>query len=199
LRLLRSFHLAPPVPRGTGALGAAAMLTGLPALAQQRTLIDTHLHFYPPEYQKLWLGWEEARKLPHFPGQVAWSKAKTIEDMDKAGIRVGMLSIASTPDVWFDLGAEKANQLVRECNDFAAGMMRDNPGRFGLFATLSMLDIDKPALPSAPSKKSFSSVSSPILACNDFTSMAGCVAPLPPPGPKTSAAPPSSCAFHDVI
>ena len=52
---------------GTAALGAAAMLTGLPALAQQRTLIDTHLHFYPPEYQKLWLGWEEARKLPHFP------------------------------------------------------------------------------------------------------------------------------------
>src|SRR5665648_909651 len=51
--------------------------------------------------------------------------------------------------------------------------------------------LSKPALPSAPSKKSFSSVSSPILACSDFTSMAGCAAPLPP-GPKTSAAPPSS-------
>src|SRR5665647_3838810 len=59
--------------------------------------------------------------------------------------------------------------------------------------------LSKPALPSAPSKKSFSSVSSPILACSDFTSMAGCAAPLPPPAPKTSAAPPSSCAFHDVI
>ena len=63
--------------------------------------------------------------------------------MDKAGIRVGVLSLASTPGVWFDLGAEKANQLARSCNDFAAEMMRDNPGRFGLFATLSMLDIDK--------------------------------------------------------
>ena len=29
--------------------------------------------------------------------------------------------------------------------------------------------------------------------------MAGCAAPSPPPGPKTSTAPPSSCAFHDVI
>src|SRR5665811_2424624 len=61
------------------------------------------------------------------------------------------------------------------------------------------LALSKPALPSAPSKKLFSSVSSPILACSDFTSTTGCAAPLPPPGPKTSAAPPSSCAFHDVI
>src|ERR1035441_5066172 len=59
--------------------------------------------------------------------------------------------------------------------------------------------LSNPALLSAPSKKSFSSVSAPILACNDFTSMAGCDAPLLPPAPKTSAAPPSSCAFHDVI
>src|ERR1700722_4759946 len=59
--------------------------------------------------------------------------------------------------------------------------------------------LNSPALVSAPSKKSFSSVSSPILACSDFTSTAGCAASLPPPGPKTSAAPPSSCAFHEVI
>src|ERR1700683_972605 len=59
--------------------------------------------------------------------------------------------------------------------------------------------LSHPALVSAPSKKSFSSVSSPILACSDFTSTAGCAVSLPPPGPNTSAAPPSNCAFHDVI
>src|SRR4030088_1469369 len=59
--------------------------------------------------------------------------------------------------------------------------------------------LSNPALLSAPSKKSFSSVSSPIFACSDFTSTAGCAVLSPPPGPKTSAAPPSSCAFHDVI
>src|SRR5213075_3514329 len=58
--------------------------------------------------------------------------------------------------------------------------------------------LSNPALVSAPSKKSFSSVSSPILACSDFTSTAGCAA-APPPGPNTSAAPLSSWAFHDVI
>src|SRR6266545_6451457 len=56
-----------------------------------------------------------------------------------------------------------------------------------------------PALLSAPSKKSFSKVSSPILACRAFTSTAGADCVVPPPGPNTSAAPPSSCAFQVVI
>src|SRR2546425_10274624 len=58
--------------------------------------------------------------------------------------------------------------------------------------------LSNPALVSAPSKKSFSSVSSPILACSDFTSMAG-VAGAMLPDPKTPEAPPSNCAFHAVI
>jgi predicted TIM-barrel fold metal-dependent hydrolase len=63
--------------------------------------------------------------------------------MDEAGIRAAVLSIASTPGVWFDLDAEKASQMARECNDYAAEWMREKPGRFGLFATLSMIDIDR--------------------------------------------------------
>jgi predicted TIM-barrel fold metal-dependent hydrolase len=128
---------------GAVATAVAGGLSVTRASAQAPSLIDTHHHFYPPEYQKLWLDYEDAHKMPHFPGQVAWSKAKAIEDMDKAGIRTGVLSIASTPGVWFDLGPERANQIARACNEFAADMMRDNPGRFALFATLSMLDVDK--------------------------------------------------------
>src|SRR3990172_899110 len=56
-----------------------------------------------------------------------------------------------------------------------------------------------PALLSAPSKKSFSKVSSPILACRAFTSTGGGDCAVPPPGPNTSAAQPSSCAFQVVI
>src|SRR6516162_5127214 len=58
--------------------------------------------------------------------------------------------------------------------------------------------LSNPALLSAPSKKSFSNVNSPILACSAFTSTTGSAA-LPAPGPKTSAAPPSSCAFQVMI
>src|SRR5262245_2216591 len=58
--------------------------------------------------------------------------------------------------------------------------------------------LSNPALVSAPSKKSSSTFSSPILACSDFTSTARSAVPPPLPGPNTSVAPPSSCAFHDV-
>jgi hypothetical protein len=34
-------------------------------------LFRTNLHFYPPEYQKLWLDYEDASKQPHFSGQAA--------------------------------------------------------------------------------------------------------------------------------
>jgi hypothetical protein len=58
--------------------------------------------------------------------------------------------------------------------------------------------LSNPALVSAPSKKSFSSVNSPILACRDFTSIAGCAVAVPF-GLKISTAPFSSCPFHVVI
>src|SRR6201997_2594935 len=67
-----------------------------------------------------------------------------------------------------------------------------------VFAVNHRFALSTPALLSAPSKKSFSKVNSPILACSAFTSTTGSAA-LPAPGPKTSAAPPSSCAFQVVI
>jgi predicted TIM-barrel fold metal-dependent hydrolase len=53
-----------------------------------------------------------------------------------------VLSIASTPGTWFNLDAAGAGAMARTCNDFGAEMVRDYKGRFGLFATLSMIDID---------------------------------------------------------
>jgi hypothetical protein len=55
------------------------------------------------------------------------------------------------------------------------------------------------AMPSAPDKKSFTNVSSPILACNVFTSIAGSAGSAWPSDPKTSAAPSSKCDRQVVI
>src|SRR5712672_2609127 len=56
-----------------------------------------------------------------------------------------------------------------------------------------------PALPSARSKKSFSRTSSPILACRAVISTSGADDLVLPPRSNTSAAPASSCSFHEVI
>src|SRR5262252_6166683 len=129
--------------RGLGAAGANAMLAS-PAVRAQRanSLIDTHHHFYPPAYQTQWKEWEAARKIPAFPGVFDWTPAKSIEVMDKAGIRTAVISLASTPGLWFDAGAETAGKIVRICQDYAGDMRRDHPGRFGIFAPLSMIDVD---------------------------------------------------------
>lgn len=125
-------------------LGAATMFTAESrwASAQSSKLIDTHHHFYPPVYQKAWSDWEDQRKIPHLGIQLAWSRDQDIETMDKNGITTSILSLASTPGTWFDAGAQAAHDMARLCCDFAAEMVREQPGRYGLFAPLSMLDID---------------------------------------------------------
>jgi predicted TIM-barrel fold metal-dependent hydrolase len=129
---------------GAAAVGAAALLSGEKAAAQAAPakLIDTHHHFYPPAYQKAWSDWEDQRKIPHLGVQLAWTRDQDIEAMDKNGISTAVLSLPSTPGVWFDGGADKAHDMARLCCDFAAEMVRDRPGRYGLFAPLSMLDTD---------------------------------------------------------
>src|ERR1700726_4168827 len=126
------------------ALGATTLLPGgkAPAQAAPAKLIDTHHHFYPPAYQKAWGDWEDQRKIPHLGVQLTWTREQDIEAMDKNGITTAMLSLASTPGVWFDGGAGSPHDMARMCSDFAAEMVRDHPGRYGLFAPLSMIDID---------------------------------------------------------
>jgi predicted TIM-barrel fold metal-dependent hydrolase len=126
-----------------GAAGAATMLA-TPAVFGQAAakLIDTHHHFYPPTYLKRQMEWEAARKIPPFAGVPDWTPARAIEQMDKNGISTAVLSLASTPGLWFDDGPEAASTTARMCQDYAAEMRKDHPGRFGIFAPLSMMNID---------------------------------------------------------
>ena len=129
---------------GAAAVGASALMADAvtPAQAASEKLVDTHHHFYPPAYQQAWSDWEDQRKIPHLGVQLSWTKEQDLEAMDKNGITSSVLSLASTPGVWFDQGAEKAHDMARLCCDFAADMVRDKPGRYRLFAPLSMLDTD---------------------------------------------------------
>ena len=128
---------------GAAAFAATAVVPGTktPALAAPAKLIDTHHHYYPPAYQKAQIGWEDQHKMPHGV-QDSWTREQDIEAMDKNGISTAVLSLASTPGTWFDQGAAKAHDWARLCSDYAAEMVRDRPARYGLFAPLSMLDID---------------------------------------------------------
>jgi predicted TIM-barrel fold metal-dependent hydrolase len=128
---------------GAAALSATAALPDMGyAQGAARPLIDTHFHFYPPEYQKAFNEWETANKQPRSAVQSDWTRENALEAMDKNGIRTGMLSLPSTAGLWFNAGPEAATKMVRTCSDFGAKMVQDFPGRFGLFAPLSMLDID---------------------------------------------------------
>jgi 6-methylsalicylate decarboxylase len=123
------------------ALGAAAALPSA-ALAQAKARakaagkpfrIDVHHHLVYPGY------------VDEIGGQRAgstfkWTPQMSIEDMDKSGIAIAMLSIiqpsAAVPD------PEKARHIARQSNEYGAQVTRDHPGRFGSFATLPLLDVD---------------------------------------------------------
>ena len=69
-------------------------------------------------------------------------KPVSIEDMNRGGTATAITSIYSGTHL-----AEhpKAARLARECNEYAAKMMQDYPGRFGMFASLPALDVDATA------------------------------------------------------
>src|SRR5262245_1246133 len=103
-------------------------------------LIDVHHHIMPPAYADVVAPRFRARNEHNAVQVLSWTPAKSIEAMDRTGIAVAITSI-STPGVGFGDVAH-AKRLARACNEFAAGMERGYPGRFGTFAIVPMPDID---------------------------------------------------------
>ena len=116
---------------GLTAFGAASLIPELVLAAQGQTTaavkpyrVDTHHHFSSPGF----IAAITARKT----GQKAlmeWTPSKAIEDMDRDNVATSITS-TSEPSVWFGDDAA-ARKLARECNDYAARLMADHPGRFG--------------------------------------------------------------------
>jgi len=119
--------------QSAASLGAAA-LAPLRLQAQGKPFrIDTHSHFTVPSLR------DEVAKA----GQqtlLTWNPQKSIDEMEEGGVATSILSIGD-PGVWFG-DDQKARTIAREANEFAAKMMSDYPGRFGLFAVLPLPDIE---------------------------------------------------------
>lgn len=103
-----------------------------------RRCVDVHHHFYPPAYYEI-LRHAGADGLA-FPGVRDWTVARAIEAMDGAGVETAILSL-SPPGVRGGT-VEENRTLARQCNDFAATMRADHPGRFGVFTTVPLPDVD---------------------------------------------------------
>jgi predicted TIM-barrel fold metal-dependent hydrolase len=129
---------------GIGALGAGALFPSNQLWSQAAgnpRRLDLHHHFQSPRWTKRMLevkrqGWQQASK---------YTPERALEAMDKAGVATALLSVTE-PGVWFgdDFAKERqeAISLARDMNDFAARLMSDHKGRFGLFAVLPLPDID---------------------------------------------------------
>jgi len=143
MKLLTDLH---GVPRrrflaGLAALGAGTLLPGCaadsaaPVLAGGKPYrIDIHHHHIPPGYLAAIPRARGGGKPPQ------WTPAKSLEDMDRSGIATSITSII--PDgVWFG-DVALARRLARDANDYAAQLARDYPGRYGIFATLALPDIE---------------------------------------------------------
>jgi 6-methylsalicylate decarboxylase len=99
--------------------------------------IDVHHHLFPPPFVAQLAGQEHylARGVAS-----RWTPQVSIEDMDAAGVGTAIVSITAPGFEALD-GAPLA-RIARECNDYAALMVRDHPGRFGCFAALPLPDVD---------------------------------------------------------
>ena len=101
--------------------------------------IDVHAHFLTGSYvaQARAAGHEVPDGMPAWPD---WSAAAHLELMDRTGIDTAVLSLSSPGTHFGD--DQAARQLARDVNDAGAQLVQDHPGRFGLFASLPLPDID---------------------------------------------------------
>ena len=106
------------------------------APAQPRR-IDVHHHMLPPKYigQRVAFGTTSGSNAIS-----AWTPARTLEQLDRNGIETAILSL-SQPGLKFE-DIEGTRTMLRYTNEYGAKLVRDHHGRFGLFATLPLADID---------------------------------------------------------
>jgi 6-methylsalicylate decarboxylase len=101
--------------------------------------IDVHHHILPPR----WLAEESERmsgRALDFRRIQQWTPSMSLDAMDRNGIATTVTSISTV--IVRPNDPEAAHGLARDCNEFAARLAADHPGRFGVFALLPLPHID---------------------------------------------------------
>ena len=93
------------------------------------------LSLVPPKYADM-----VKKYAPDENPPTGWSPARSLEDMDRNGVATSITALMQ-PQVWFN-DVPLGRALARENNEYGATLMRDHPGRFGLFATLPLPDVE---------------------------------------------------------
>ncbi len=126
--------------KGIAAIGATAAVIGrgpraLAQNAEKPFRIDVHHHYTSPALLALMKGRRTNQTFNE-----NWSLAKSLDAMEQGGVATAVVS-TSDPGVFFgDYNAAQA--LARNCNEYQARMVADHAGRFGMFTTLPMPDVD---------------------------------------------------------
>jgi predicted TIM-barrel fold metal-dependent hydrolase len=110
-------------------------VTALAGAVSPPRRIDVHHHFVPPLF-------EQAARERHLlnPALNGLSVGRSIDEMDRNGVATAVLSIPS-PGTWYG-NVELAQRIARDANECAARLVSDHKGRFGMFATLTLPDLD---------------------------------------------------------
>ncbi len=120
---------------GLSLAAAASPLNLLASAPAKNRRVDFHHHFMPPLFEKT------AREHKKFiPALEGLSLSRSLETMDRNGVQTAVLSMPS-PGVWYG-DVPLARQLARDNNEYAARAIADHPGRFGMFATLPLPDLE---------------------------------------------------------
>ena len=97
--------------------------------------IDVHQHIWPPKYVTI----AKQNNITIVPNN-GWTVEKALDDMGQAGISSALTSVTA-PGLW--VGNKDASRAAaRASNEYAAQLVQDHPGRFGMFAALPLPDVD---------------------------------------------------------
>jgi predicted TIM-barrel fold metal-dependent hydrolase len=112
-----------------------------PGAATKASLIDVHHHILPPVYMAEARDQLLAQQQGYLPARILqWSPQNALAEMDQNGVATSIVSI-SPPGIWFG-DVQSARGLARKCNEYAAQLVNDYPGRFGFFASAPLPDTE---------------------------------------------------------